>query len=1795
MMNQTQKHTTGKKLLALLLALIMTVSLLPVSVFAAEVEAEPEQNIEQSTEPAEEDVTVEPSADGQDEDEAAEEPAADPAETVAAPQAMVKEVAAVYAATDAGTVTARDTSNDGFIRIFHLDCGRKFFSVSEIEGIIDQLAANHYTHIQLAFGNNGFRFLLNDLEVTVDTTTYSSQEVTDAIKAGNSTYSSSKSADSTVLTESEMDSIIEYAQGKGISVIPMLNTPGHMDALVSAMKTLGIRTSTGSEMSLTSASEVNFIKALQQKYITYFASKGSDHYNLAADEYSFSGLSDTEYTAFAQYVNDVAAMIKSAGMTPMAYNDGIYYSGKTSSVAFDTDIQICYWAQAEGYASVTELASKGFTIINNNDAWYYVLGDYLYQIWATGQWGYEDALQGIQDTPVTQTKNGDVMPAGSVLCCWCDGPSVVYSTYQTSVYNLIKAMADANPDYFKADTSDTPAEVELPAEDTTTLVDVVVKGLEGQTATVTVEAIESRTEGLPEGAQAVSYNVTPAVNGTAYTSEGTVTLPVPSEWVNSSDRIRGYIVTDGNVETITGTYDAVSGKYTFSVLHFSEMGLLLLADSSVEVTEAETITVTVGQTATDTISGANYAGTYTTDDPSIATVEVTGKDATEATTTYTQASVTCNTLISSNANNWTAASGYYYTPDGTNYYPVYAKRFSSWSWAGRTYTYTWGYSTDSGSTVTQIGTQETTSTRTAPNITVYTKSGTEGTPASTTVTFTGVAVGTTYVTVGNTRYTINVVEEDLSDAATLPIQLWITNYSFSVTGVTNQTTGEFNDYNNGGHAYYVSAKAEDAYGEEGVPLSDLVPVAVKNNTVTTMDDRDATYTIWKGTVLNRITGLQKVWSKDMTMAEGRVDYQYVRYFGGAWSVSADRVNWTTVTGAGSTGSSSGCTEQVIAYYMQRTDVTTEVITEVVDWGITTDEWADNDPTQYVVLDFAVQYPDRRVPDTFPVEGKTVYFHCDEEDLTGAVSQDADSNYYRRIGLIKATDTTGYEVYMVTVTPTSDTVTDQITNSYTALTTNTTIEYNGTEKVAWVDDEANLPANFQSDDAKFHSISGSFNYTVGGEANLAGLEIYQRQGMLVTYYLRAKVNKDTLHVHYIDQAANQQFYGYDINVNEGTFFKEGIGLNNPDWKGPLVNGDVVNDQNITQTVSADLSTMPAIGAQYRYSDYECVEVSRSDDKKDVYLYYTFTAEKTFVVDFGLPLNIKPSDVSANLDGANITGVVCGNSYYATVTVEDDKSISYTLVNTINGEDRITVTYTGTNINTSTDGSVTFNLTIIPASTVYYEDSFVTFTNGVDAADGASWTTDGDASTTSATQALEELGKHTNVYGYDTAYANSTTFSMGSARKVTVTKAMAENWRDGSAWPTATFTFKGTGFDIISLTDNTSGVITCEVKNSKGESVNSTFINNYYGYKYENGEFTEAKNGDNKLYQLPVIKVSELEYDTYTVTLTAAYGAFFDMTGDDQYTFWLDAIRVYDPMGPNKEIYNTDSEKEGYPKYIELRNALAETPDGYRAVLIEGTVSAEQIAYKNYGPNHEVYLAKDQTLAFQLSGDLSDIATVQLGLKAVDGAATYTINSGEEKTVGTATDMYYEITDAAKSGDTVLITNIGETILSLTNIKVTFTASDKNVTLALMGEEAVDHAVLMVRALFAAAPVEPEPEPTFAPERFEAAWNRSTVRAGQKATLTVKTSEDVEAVMVDGVTIDTYRTRTQRTGWGQNATKVTYREFTYTITAAETADYSITAVNAEGIASEPITATLTVQAASQRPSFGGWLDKIFGHWF
>lgn len=533
------------------------------------------------------------------------------------------------------------------------------------------------------------------------------------------------------------------------------------------------------------------------------------------------------------------------------------------------------------------------------------------------------------------------------------------------------------------------------------------------------------------------------------------------------------------------------------------------------------------------------------------------------------------------------------------------------------------------------------------------------------------------------------------------------------------------------------------------------------------------------------------------------------------------------------------------------------------------------------------------------------------------------------------------------------------------------------------------------------------------------------------------------------------------------------------------------------------------------------------------------------------------------------------------------------------------------NRSDAAETLYNANIIPATNVYYEDSFAKFTDGSGAAVDAKWTANGKAVNDSPTQALEALGEKTNhkVYGYDPAYDKCTMFSMGSAQKVTVTSDMA---KDGVVWPTAQFTFKGTGFDIISLTDNTSGAIFVDVVGKTKGITQKLVVNNYYGYDYDatTGEWeTTDKKNPNTLYQIPVMAVRDLEYDEYDVTIRVAYGQVFDKTGDSKYSFWLDAVRVYDPMGKDNAIYNTGSEKEGYPQYIKLRNELAKedspvTVDSAKLLFIDGAENAAISLYKNYGPNNEVYLAKGQAITFKLEGDLNNIATVQIGAKAPNGQVELAVGGIKVvENLNTATEMYYAITEQAIEGTgesasakSVTITNSTQNILSLTNLKITFTSKpNTKVTLAKPNEAEQQDAVATVRALFAPAPVEPEPEPDpekiFEPDRFEASWSRNVMQ-GRKATLTVKTSEDVEAITVDGQTIRSYRTRTERVGFGRRAKRITYREFTYSMVAQESADFSVTAINAEGTESEAITARLTVQ---KRPGSIRDVWNWFKGWF
>lgn len=1561
-------------------------------------------------------------------------------------------------------------SNDEFKRIVHIDCGRKYFSAADLKKIIDYAANNYYTDVELAFGNDGLRFLLDDMSLNANGKTYDSSLVKTAIQTGNKAFSD---AGTNELTQAEMTDIISYAGGKGIGIIPMFDAPGHLQAVVKAMQTLGMSpayttpttsgTSVNYAIDTTNTTSTSFVKALMQKYITYFKKQGCTMFNFAADECGFSGMTTDAYTSYAKFVNELAAMVKNANMTPMAFNDGIYHLNLKTNTDFDTSIVVCYWdATDTKYAPAADLASRGFKILNTNNKWYYVIGI------ESGSWfGYQFAINNMKtyDCLTVDGNNKQTMPVGCMAAIWCDTPTK--NVNWTNVQSYISTFRTSNPNYFKA----------------------------------------SATTPEKPGVQ--------------------------------------------------------------------------------QPTENKTVNVTVGGTTTVPIDGKNLSAdgrTYATENSGIATVTVSGQDEQPGNVTYTNKRVSYSALAGSNTS-WTRTE--YYYKDGENYYPVYAYRNSY----NRYYYY--GYSTtDNASDVNWINRSRSGSS----TVTVYSKSVQETIPASTTLTFTGVAVGTTYVTIDNVKYTIQVTQENL-EGKTLPMQLWFTNCAIEVAkteGKSGQTSGEFLglSWPQNKKPYYINVAAADAYGENGVPLTSVLPASMTryeySNTYWSekKDEKAAKeLVLWSGRVHNS-NNIQLIAGKDYS--NSGTDFQYVRYYAGNWAVSVDRTNWTNVTGEGSTASASSCKEQLAVYYMMRSQITKEVSTDVADWGYVKNDTqyaTQINANQYVMFDFSVKYQDNtRNPSTFPQDGKTFVFHCTPNDSSGAVKQDSSGNYYRQLNNFRGMNTGDYEIYMVTVTMTDGSASNKIAD-----TTSYAYDYANTEQIVWAIDEATKD---KSGLDPYTSISGSSSdYSgckIGGDPYVRGVEVYNQHGALITYYVRAKITTDALQVHYVNQTTGYEFYNYPIVVNSGTYFDTGFAYvsGSAQESGSLKGNKVTNSLGVEQTIESDLASIPEIGAQYRYGNYKFVDATRTDDK-NVTLYYTFNTTKKFVVDFGLPLTIRPQDIAPQLANANLTKVVVGDSQYADITRDDNLNIIYKLNKAINGQDDITVTYYGTNAQ-GAENNATYTVSIIPATSVYYEDSFAQFTDGTGNASEAKWSIVGnngsvtEDQSTSKNQALTELGKMSpdDVYGHDAAYADSTKLSMGSAHKVTVSAGMVKDWTENSAWPTATFTFKGTGFDVISLTDNKSGAISVKVYavNSDGteKQVAGTLVNNYYGYEFKDGAWTVKPSANNALYQIPVIKIGGLDYGTYKVVITAAYATYADKTGDNQYSFWLDAIRVYDPMGKDNATYTKDG--EGYPQYIKLHDALvAENVEN--ALFIDGAAEANITDYKNYGPNNEVYLANGQAITFTVPEN-DKIASIQIGAKAPDGSAAQMVvtgGNGLNQELSTATEMYYQIGTA---GDSFTITNTGTGILSLTNLKITFTDKPGS-TIALTAPTADEQtaAVMSVRALFAA------PEQTFEPEYFTAKWSRN-VRKGGTATLTVKASADVESIKVNDDKITAYTTKTTRSFWGP---KETYHVFTYRVTNAATADYSICAVNGAGAVSDPITATLTV-----RPSIRDWWNGIFDKW-
>ena len=1162
---------------------------------------------------------------------------------------------------------------------------------------------------------------------------------------------------------------------------------------------------------------------------------------------------------------------------------------------------------------------------------------------------------------------------------------------------------------------------------------------------------------LPEGASAMlAWDIKPYVGNEAYSGEATVTLKIPTAW--SGANVYGAVVNeDGSVTEGTNlTLDEKNHTITFTVPHFSTV-------LAVKENKSNPIDLTVGATTTHKLDGNRMEGMVNPLlDNDIATVTGEYKHQKTGTTAEKLSSISdgdefvisdgtnylclsgtslSNTTKAEEATKWkwvpsndgyllkavndSATSNYYLTYNRSDGLSVTTNTTSRWNYTSSEGFYIsvnnyWNYhiAYNSGWTAT------------------WYSSGTTGHPYKLTdvytdktiLTITGKSVGTTTLTLGNETYTIRVTDIDLSTVIPLTVEYWITNARLKGTDNKQEIS--------------IAANAAGIATEAGVDISTLVaPEGTKDN-------RKQEY--WRSKILDvelknsstSGTELQTTKEGDDETLSGRT-FTKVRFWGGKWQVyttewiDVDRTQ-VTVTYTGDknvTMTYSGDKNQLVAYYMEVVSIAnangeSELHVNAADWGTKGDgtgTWGYTPEANRCSVSIQLVYEDGSFNPTdttaASLKTKTIVYGY----WSGG----------RGLGTMVFTGQQGYEIYKVTAETGTMTSTTGSGNTVTV----TRFTWAKNEETVWEGDQTKSvsignPARKPSYEAPYDNLAWNT-----GAHN-------RNNAILIRVYVKAEIKEDSLKVHYVNLKGNSEFYTYAINVPEGTTFDSRLAMD-LSKETYLVYNTVVNTNGIQQTVNGNLSKMSEIGAQYRYGGFTLKEVKLENGKKEVWLYYDFKNEHVFVVDFGVPVRILPSDIEvaeSGWSGAKVDGKETSVGKYGTATVGVGQGLTYTATKPMQGVETFTVTLEFTGSDNEITG-LTYLIYLVPATTVYYEPNVATYTG--------TWQSLGTtANDYQQTQKARALGYFN--FGYDDFYKTA----KSTVRATTEFGASAQ------------LTFKGTGMELYLRTQNANATSDPATEANNAANHSYMLVQVYAGdtadaNSLKRMSFVDVNNlfvqhGTDKYgYNTPCWTVDGMAYDTYTVVVRYVKGTTYGLA--------IDGFRVTNTLNPSDattngfyaDVYEANMQTAeirnmvlaqanvsnaifgmSAPMYLvgvnEVLDAVFDDKDvisGAAIIASNGTVNTNVTVDKdlvNIGPKNEIYLQPGQAVVMELTGTY---ASVQVGMRSLTGAAvTYQINSGEEQTMNSTVDMYYKVNLVDKK---LVIQNTSKNkeILALTKLKVT----------------------------------------------------------------------------------------------------------------------------------------------------------------
>lgn len=925
----------------------------------------------------------------------------------------------------------------------------------------------------------------------------------------------------------------------------------------------------------------------------------------------------------------------------------------------------------------------------------------------------------------------------------------------------------------------------------------------------------------------------------------------------------------------------------------------------------------------------------------------------------------------------------------------------------------------------------------------------------TTISFTGKKAGTTQVKIGDVLYIITVSPENLDNVSPLKIEYWITNSR--LTG----TTSNKNELS-------IAATLDGVASAEGVEIASLVDAKGAKDGRTQEYWQSKILDVQKSNDSTSGTELQTTKQGDDETLNGTA-FTKVRYWDGKWQVftnawvDVDRTQ-VTVTYTGDSGSVryKGDRNQLVAYYMEVVSIKndngeSELHVNAADWGTKGDgtgSWGYTPESSRCSVSIQLVYEDGSFNPTdttaAKLKSKTILYGY----WSGG----------RGLGTMVFTGQQGYEIYKVTAE--TGNMTSTAASNYTVTVTNFTWDEN--EETVWEGDQTKSvsignPARKPSYEAPYDNLAWNT-----GAHN-------RNNAILIRVYVKAEIKEDSLKVHYVNLKGNSEFYTYAINVAEGVTFDSRLAMD-LSKETYLVYNTVVNTNGIQQTVNGNLSKMAEIGAQYRYGGFTLKEVKLENGNKEVWLYYDFQNEHVFVVDFGVPVRIMPSDINvaqSGWSGAKVDGKETSVGKYGTATVGVGKGLTYTATKPMLGVETFTVTleFTGSDNNTT---GLTYLIYLVPATTVYYEQNVATYSNG--------WKLQGTAIAADKYQQTQKGRTTGHNFGFDPYYEAN---QLGANGSVEYTSTPGES---------AQLTFKGTGMELYLRTQNANE--TSNLNETDATDHSYMLVQVYAGDTADANNLKRMSFVDvNNLfvqkdvqygYNTPCWTVDGMAYGTYTVVVRYVKGTTYGLA--------IDGFRVTNTLNPDNATTNGfyADVGEANMQTAEIRNMVLAQANVNNAIFgmsapmyqvgvnevldavfddkdvisgatiidSNGTVNTNVTVddkLVNIGPKNEIYLNQGEAVVMTVP---TTYTTVQVGMRSLTGdAVTYKIN-GTQDTMNSTVDMYYKVVPVEGK---LVIQNVSRGILALTKLKVTGAGTTTNDVSVETTPEAIRYAMALMRGI------------------------------------------------------------------------------------------------------------------------------------